>query len=134
MAQPIKKPAATKAPATKPGIKMFQKLPEDTPVLPSLFSTMRTELLVNDSDIATVFHEKDLPQAIWWAEYDIDLAQLYFVTVQAKIIGLGFKIHDPLHEKLQHAKKVNFMKVSEDDKIGFPFVVPLVVRHYTLRD
>ncbi len=116
------------------GVKKFQKMPPDTPVLPSLYTTMKTELLVNDGNIATVFHSKPLPQQIWWAEYDVDLSQMYFVTVKAKILGLGMRIWDPIHTQLQHAKLASLIKVSDDGKAGFPFVVPLVVRHFTLSD
>ena len=116
------------------GIKKLQKMPADTPVLPSLYSTMKVELLVNDGNIATVFHDKPLPQQIWWAEYDVDLSQMYFVTVKAKILGLGMRIWDPIHTQLQHAKLASLIKVSDDGKAGFPFVVPLVVRHFTLSD
>ena len=101
------------------GVKKFQKMPPDTPVLPSLYTTMKTELLVNDGNIATVFHSKPLPQQIWWAEYDVDLSQMYFVTVKAKILGLGMRIWDPIHTQLQHAKLASLIKVQHK-----PFLIP----------
>ncbi|MGE4313115.1 MAG: hypothetical protein AB7E85_02430 [Pseudobdellovibrionaceae bacterium] len=111
------------------GIQKFQKMPEDTPVLPSLYKTMPVELVVNGGRSAAIFHKTPLPESIWWAEYDMDLKSMYFVTVTGKIIGLGFPITPVLHSKLYQAKVVNFVFVTEENMPITPYTVPLIIRY-----
>ena len=129
MAEPAQKKMSVIDPKT---VKPLQKMPEDTPVLPSLHSTIGAGLLVGQGDIATVMIEKPLPEQYWWAEYDIDLEQLYFVTVEAHIQGLGFKIHPPQHRHLMNAKKISIVEFTGEDKFKTPYIIPLVVRTNTL--
>ncbi len=132
MANPAKR---TEKPLDPKAIKPLQKMPDDTPVLPSLNKTMGIELLVNDSGVATLYHNQPLPEKYWWAEYDVDLAQLYFVTVEARIQALGFKIFERQHEFLVDSKKVMLLHVHKDeDKVGMPYFIPLVVRKHTLSE
>lgn len=131
MAKPAQKtPQALDPKAIKP----MQKMPKDTPVLPSLAKTMGVEFIVNDSGIGTLYHNKPLPEQYWWAEYDVDLAQLYFVTVEARIQGLGFKIFERQHEHLVNSDKIMTIFVESEKKAGMPYIVPLVVRKHTLSE
>ena len=115
----------------KKPLKKFQKPPADTPVLPSVRSKMELEILVNDQGKALFLHSKPLQEAIWWAEYDVDLKELYFVTVKAKIQGSGFKIFDELHEYLQ---TVDELMIIREKDLGMPQIVKLIVRKNTLSD
>ena len=121
--------------AGKP-VNKFDKLSADTPVLPSLSSLMEVELSVNEASSVRVILTKKLPYSYWWAEYDVDLAQLYFVTVDAQIQGLGMKIHKPFVENLTNAKEVSLLLANKKTEklVGMPYVIPLVVRKNTLQD
>ncbi len=116
----------TENPLDPKAIKPLQKMPQDTPVLPSLNKTMGIELLVNDTGVATLYHNQPLPENYWWAEYDVDLAQLYFVTVEARIQAFGIKIFERQHEHLVNSKKVMLVYVHKDEeKVGMPYMIPL---------
>ena len=120
----------------KKPLKKFDKLGDDTPVLPSLASTMDVELVASPEAEVMVIMTSDAPEEYWWAEYDVDLQQLYFITVNAKIQGLGMKIHEPFEKNMLEATKVRLVKYNPTTKKmhGLPNIVPLVVRKHTLED
>ncbi len=123
------------AKAKKP-LKKFDKLDDDAPVLPSLASTMDVELVVGSEGKTLVVISEDVPEAYWWAEYDVDLEQLYFVTVNGKIQGLGIKIHEPLEERMTESTDLRIVKYDKKTEsfCSAPYVVSLVVRKHTLED
>jgi hypothetical protein len=117
-------------------IKQFEKLDPDAPVLPSLASLMDVELVVSEDHSVMVIVSKELLQSYWWAEYDIDLQQLYFVTVEGKIQGLGMKVHEPFEDNMTDATDIRLVRFNQKTKkmSGLPYIVPLVVRKHTLQD
>ncbi len=120
----------------RPPLKKFDKLAHNAPVLKSLASMMEVELAVNPDGKAMVIITRNVPLTYWWAEYDVDLKQLYFITVRGQIQGLGMIIHPPFEENMMEAKDlqiVQFNKVT-GKTMGLPYIVPLVVRKGTLQD
>ncbi len=117
-------------------LKKFDKLDDNAPVLPSLRSMMDVELVVNPNGGAMVIITQELQESYWWAEYDVDLQQLYFVTVKGKVQGLGMKIHDAFEENLSEGEDVRIAKYNKKTKMlaEEPYIVPLVVRKHTLED
>jgi hypothetical protein len=105
-------------------------LPESAPVLPSIISGDRdAELVVNVDSQAAILYNKPLPEDIDWAEYDIDLSMLTFVTNKGKIQGLGMKVHKPFRKYLSKADEIMLIYM-QDSKIPMSFVpVKLVVRY-----
>ena len=128
--------AQTQQNTGKPPLKKFGKLDPDAPVLPSLASTMGVEMIVNPEGGMMIIISKDIPETYWWAEYDVDLKQLYFVTISGKIQGLGIKIHDVFEELMTQTKDVRIVKYNKrlNNLVGVPYVVPVVVRKNTLGD
>ena len=105
-------------------------IPENAPVLPSIMSGGReAELIVNVGSEAAVLYNKPLPESIHWAEYDIDLALLTFVTYSGKVQGLGMTIHKPFRKYLSKAKQIMmiYMENAVQPKMIGP--VKLVVRY-----
>lgn len=105
-------------------------IPENAEVLPTLSSQCECELVVNEYGQAMVIYTKQLAEGIEWAEYDIDLAMLTFVTWSGKVMGLGMKIHAPLREPLSKTNEMMLVE-TEDDKatIREMYPIDLVTRH-----
>ncbi len=113
-----------------PPIQPFQKLPEDTPVIPSLSSRMPIELMVNPAGKAIMLHKEPLVETIWWGEYDVELNSLYFVTVKGQIMGYGMTMPPKMASYMALATMIAFTHVDKDNKpIAVPIPIPLVVRH-----
>lgn len=117
-------------------VQQFDKLSADTPVLASLASVMDVELVVSEDGKVMVIASQKPEQNYWWAEYDVDLKQLYFVTVEAKIQGLGMPVHEVFEKNMIESKAIRLVqfnqKIQQID--GLPYVLPLVVRKNTLGD
>ncbi len=120
----------------KKPLEKFDKLSADTPILPSISSLMEVELVTNPEGGVLVIITRALPSPYWWAEYDIDLQQLYFVTVHGQLQGLGMKIHDVFEKRMINAKDVKIVRFEKNTgkMIGIPYIIPLVVRKHTLKD
>lgn len=54
---------------------------ETIPVLPHLQTYQHPDIVVNDDGQAMMVYDKPLPDVVWWAEYDPDLAELSFITI-----------------------------------------------------
>jgi hypothetical protein len=110
--------------------KKFEKQPEDAPVIPSLASRMVIELMVSPDGKAIMLHKAAIPVPIWWAEYDVELNSLYFVTVRGQLMGYGMKMPKRMGEYLMRGDEILFQQIDNDKKnVGLPNLVPLVVRH-----
>lgn len=108
----------------------FEKQPDDAPVIPSLASRMVIELLVNPEGRALMYHRQAIDVPIWWAEYDVELNSLYFVTVRGQLMGYGMKLPKRMGEYLTKAEEILFQQIDETKQhVGLPNLVPLVVRH-----
>ena len=105
-------------------------VPENAPVLPSLASQCDCELVVNEDGMAMVLFTKTMPEGIHWAEYDIDLSLLTFVTWSGRLMGLGMKVHVPFRKYLKMADEITLVQMTEDGKdCIMMYPVDLVVRH-----
>jgi hypothetical protein len=103
-------------------------IPENATVLPSLADTMNVELLVKDDGTSLVLHDQRLPDYIHWAEYDMDLNTLTFVTWRGAVIGLGMKIQPAFRKYLSLAHEITMQYMQGGHSIGFMDKVPMVVR------
>jgi len=105
-------------------------IPEDAPVLPSLASQCDCELAVNEAGVAMVLFTKTMPEGIHWAEYDVDLSLLTFVTWSGRIMGLGMKVHAPFRKYLKMANEIMLVQMTEDGKeCVMMYPADLVIRH-----
>lgn len=104
------------------------KKPVDAPVLPSMAKTMDLEFVVNENGDVLVLHDKVLPDMISWVEYDMDFDSLTFVTINGKIFGLGYKVHEPFRPYLSKGTEINIVWMDKG-AIADIAQVPLVVRY-----
>lgn len=100
----------------KPGMAAGQKyvIPKDAQVLPPLASQCKCELAVNEEGMAMVIYTKTLPEGIHWAEYDMDLSLLTFVTWSGDVMELGMKIHAPFRPHLSKSKEIMMVQMTDD--------------------
>jgi len=98
--------------------------------LPPLASFCNCELLVNQDGQTIVIFDRDMPEGIEWAEYDVDLSLLNFVTWSGKVMGLGMKVHAPFRKYMKQAEDITLIQISEDrqDVLGM-YNTDLVIRH-----
>lgn len=121
----LAKPVVTKA--TK------YVIAKDAQVLPPLASQCKCELAVNEDGLAMVIYTKTLPEGIHWAEYDIDLSILTFVTWSGDIMELGMKIHPPFKPHFKKAKEIIMVQMTEDGtEIIAMYPADMVVRNIGL--
>lgn len=105
-------------------------IPPDAPVLPTLASQCGCQLRVSETGSAMVIYDEILPDDIHWAEYDVDLQILTFVTWSGKVMGLGLKIHDIFQKSLKKAEQIVMVSTSKDGhEVYCTYLIDLVVRH-----
>lgn len=101
---------------------------EDAPVLPPMTSRGEVELVVKDDGMSLVLFDFDLPDAVHWVEYDMDIDSLTFVTWRGAIFSLGLKIQKPFRRYLSRRNEIYLVQMGEDKAIKMMDMVPLVVR------
>lgn len=99
----------------------------ESPVLPSLCSTMNVDLVVNPNSSVWLIHDRPFPLGLIWAEYDADTASLYLVARDGKIIDLGMKIFPDTRKYLRHARQLFTMRMKDGD-VDDSYILPLLVR------
>lgn len=104
---PITKPRHRDAPYIKPVTGL---------VLQPLAQFCHCELVVSEAGAAMVLYTKTLPEGIHWAEYDVDLSLLTFVTWSGSIMELGMKVHAPFRKYLKQSEEIMMVQLSEDKK------------------
>jgi hypothetical protein len=118
-------------PATVTGAKYV--IPKDAQVLPPLASQCKCELAVNEEGLAMVIYTKTLPEGIHWAEYDMDLSILTFVTWSGDVMELGMKIHPPFRPHFKKAKEILMVQMTADGtEIMAIYPADMVVRNIGL--
>lgn len=100
----------------------------DAPVLPSMASRGNTELVVKDDGMSMVLFDFDLPDAVHWVEYDMDIDSLTFVTWRGAIFSLGMKIHKPFRKYLSKRHEIHLIQMNDAKDIEMMDIVPMVVR------
>ncbi len=109
--------------------KVFE-IPVGAPVLPSIVSGDRdAELVVNADGLAMVLYNQPLQEAIEWAEYDMDLEILTFVTWEGKVQGLGMKVHKPFRRYLARAQEIVMIYMEDASRPREIYPAKLVVRN-----
>ena len=104
--------------------------PTSGQVLPPLASFCDCELVVNEVGMSAVIFTKTLPEGIHWAEYDMDLSLLTFVTWSGNTMELGMKVHTPFRKYLKMAEQIMMVQMTEDGKeIVVMYPTDLVVRN-----
>ncbi len=103
---------------------------EDAVVLPPMASLCECELLVNEDGQAMVIYTKPIPEAIQWAEYDMDLSLLTFVSWSGSTMELGIKVHPPFRKYLRMAEEIMMVELKEDKQsLGSIYPAKLMVRN-----
>lgn len=108
-------------------LKLFDKLDEDTPVLPSINDSMKFDLIINDKKKSMLLVDKPFPEILYWAEYDLDLDELFFVTVRGKILPLGKEVATMFRPYMSQATYITAVRM-EGEKLMDNQRVPLIVR------
>lgn len=105
-----------------------QEREDDIPVLPDLQTYQYPDIIANETGRAMMVYDRPLPDIVWWAEYDPDLALLSFVTVGKKIFGFGSKIHPSVDKFLRFSDSIYLVQVDDVGKIIKAEERKLVVR------
>lgn len=116
----------------KPATAADQKyvIPKDAAVLPPMASLCECELLVNEDGKAMVIYTKPIPEAIQWAEYDMDLSLLTFVSWSGNTMELGMKVHAPFRKYLRMANEIMMIELKDNnEKIASIYPAKLMVRN-----
>ena len=101
---------------------------DDIPVLPSLRSYQFPDIIASADGRAMLVYDKPLPDLVWWAEYDPDLAELSFITVGKKIFSFGSKIHHTVDTFLRLSDLIYLVQVDQNGEIVGAEERKLVVR------
>ncbi len=96
--------------------------------LPSVREMGEMELVVSDSGKLYLFHKAPMPATIEWAEYDTEMASLYFVSDDGRTQDCGIKIHDPMKVHMLKSASVYTIKVEDDFSTSAICEVSLVIR------
>lgn len=105
-------------------------IPKDAQVLLPLASQCKCELAVNEDGLAMVIYTKTLPEGIHWAEYDMDLSLLTFVTWSGDVMELGMKIHPPFKPHFSKTKEIMMVQMTADGtEMVEIYPAKLVIRH-----
>lgn len=125
---PIKdKPPAAGAAGDDKKLKLFEHPGENAPVLPSINDSMKFDLIINDKKKSMLIVDAPFPEILYWAEYDLDLDELYFVTVRGKILPLGKKVATMFRPFMSLATYITAVRM-EGEKLADNQRVPLIVR------
>jgi hypothetical protein len=106
---------------------LLAPLPEDSPIHYPMARTMAVDLIINKDSKVWVAHDKPFPGILQWAEYDVDLGTLHFVTDDGKIQDLGMVVQPSLRKYMRMAEKVDTLLV-QNEKICDFYSIPLIVR------
>lgn len=102
----------------------------DAHQLPTLASQCDCELVVDKDGMAMVIYTKQPAEGIDWAEYDVDLSLLTFVTWSGNVMGLGMKIHTPLKKHMEIAKEIMLVHLdTATNEIVSIYPIEVVIRN-----
>jgi hypothetical protein len=106
---------------------MFEHPGERAPVLPSINDTMKFDLIINDKKKSMLIVDKPFPEILYWAEYDLDTDEMFFVTVLGKIQPLGKIVQSVFRPFLSQATFITAVRMK-DEKLADNQRIPLIVR------
>jgi len=101
---------------------------DDAPVLPSLASRCKVELVVKDDGMSMVLFDKELADIVHWVEYDMDVDSLTFVTWKGAIFSLGLKVARPFRKYLSKRHEIYLIEMENGEKMKMMDLVPLITR------
>jgi|TARA_R110002126_G_scaffold13118_1_gene55792 hypothetical protein len=108
-------------------LKMFEHPGEQAPVLSSINDSMKFDLIINDKQKSMLIVDKPFAEVLYWAEYDLDLDELFFVTVRGKILPLGKPVATMFRPYMSQATYITAVRM-QDEKLADTQRVPLIVR------
>lgn len=108
-------------------LNLFQHPGENAPVLKPINDTMKFDLIINDKQKSMLIVDKPFPEVLYWAEYDLDLDELMFVTVRGKILPLGKPVATLFRPYMSQATYITAVRM-EDEKLADNQRIPLIVR------
>lgn len=108
-------------------LEMFEHPGERAPVLPSINDTMKFDLIINDKKKSMLIVDQPFPEILYWAEYDLDTDEMFFVTVRGKIQPLGKIVQTVFRPFLSQATFITAVRMK-DDKLADNQRIPLIVR------
>ncbi|MAH05338.1 MAG: hypothetical protein VX740_07545 [Pseudomonadota bacterium] len=108
-------------------LNLFEHPGENAPVLPSINDSMKFDLIINDKKKSMLIVDTPFPEILYWAEYDLDMDELYFVTVRGKILPLGKKVATMFRPFMSQATYITAVRM-QGEKLADNQRVPLIVR------
>ncbi len=99
---------------------------EEAPTLPDITESVKLDLAISENGQVYIFHEKNIPEQVNWAEYDHIAQRIDLITVSGRIQGLGLKINEALQEQICAATRifVIYMIAGKTEQI---IEIPLVI-------
>jgi hypothetical protein len=101
--------------------------PVDVPLHEPMTKRMNIDLIVNKNSQVWLAHDMPFPGILQWAEYDVDMATVTFVTTDGRMQDTGLKVQPVMRRYLRQATVIDAVLVQEG-KIHDFFRVPLIVR------
>lgn len=103
----------------------------DSPVFPSMSSTMKVDFLYNQDGKAWLLHDRPLPDILKWVEYDSDTENVTLVTRSGKIQDLGLKVPAGQAMYIERAMEITVLLMN-GGKIADFAIVPMITRNITV--
>lgn len=103
----------------------------DLPVLPTLASQMKVDILVNEKSDIWLLYDTAFREVVRYAEYDLDDNRVVLVTVTGKQQELGLVIPDPVRDELRRGAWMYLVQMKGKDIADFG-LIPFIVRDVTL--
>lgn len=104
-----------------------RELPADLPIHRPMTARVNVDLLVNKDSEVWLLHDAPFPGIVQWAEYDVDMDSLCFVTEDGKTQDLGLRIQPAMRKYLRQGQKIDAVLIK-DKKIHDFTRIPLLVR------
>jgi hypothetical protein len=109
-------------------IDVFAKdLPADAPIHTPMARKMAVDLIINKDSKVWLAHDMPFPGILQWAEYDVDLGTLNFVSDDGKTQDLGMTVQPTMRKYLRQATTIDTVLV-QDKQIRDFWSIPLIVR------
>lgn len=103
----------------------------ESPVFPTMNSTMKIDFLYNEEGKAWLLHDRPLPDILKWVEYDADTENVILVTRSGKIQDLGLKVPAGQALYIERAMEITVLLMKAGKVEDFA-IVPMITRNTTL--
>ena len=113
--------------ARVPGVAKHPLSELDSPVLPTVASRMKVDILVNEQSEIWLLYDTPFAETVKWTEYDLDTNKVWLVLLSGRQQELGLVIPREMRDFLQYGHQIYLVQM-QDKKIADCGIVPLMVR------